>query len=201
MSLNAAAVQLLVDKGLSAQDIADVMAAAERKKDNTAAERQARYRAKKKAPASRRNSNAVSPPIDNIHTPREISSDDESLSPASDVEQVLDRWRVVAKPLGLPCWDKITPKRQKAVRCRLADHGFEAIVQAIEHVPKSGFLRGERGDWGGANLDFLMRPDAVPNILEGKYDDRTKTNDHRQGNSNRNTFDLAMQKLGRAANG
>lgn len=181
MSLNAAAVQLLVDKGLSAQDIADVMAAAEKKKDNTAAERQARYRAKRKERKSRRNSNAVTPPIDNNHTPSDISSDDESHSGAGDAEAVLEKWAAVAKPLGLACWEKLTPKRRKTVNSRVREHGLEAIIQAIEHVPRSGFLRGERGDWNGANLDFLTRPDSVPNILEGKYDDRERkpANDYR----------------------
>lgn len=195
--MNAAAIRILIAKGLSAEDIADVAEALERKKDNTAAERQARYRARNKAPASRRNSNGVTPPIDNNHTPREISSSDESLSPASDVERVVDRWRVVAKPLNLPCWEKITPKRRKAVRCRLADHGFEAIVQAIDHVPKSGFLRGERGDWSGANLDFLMRPDTVPNILEGKYDDRQQTgkSGHGQQGAKSSTWAIGREVL------
>lgn len=196
--MNAAAIETLIAKGLSAEDILDVAKALERKKDNTAAERQKRYRDKRKAKKSNaRNSNGVTPPIDNNHTPSDISSNDESHSPASDPQAVLDVWRGMAKPLELACWEKLTPKRRKAVKARISDHGFEAIVQAIEHVPKSAFLRGERGDWNGANLDFLMRPDSVPNILEGKYDDRKPNNDNRrQGNSNRNTAELARAKLG-----
>lgn len=181
MGLNAAAVQILVDRGLSAQDIADVMAACEKKKDNTTAERQARYRARqKRGDSNARNSNAVTPPIEYDHTPRDISSEDESHSLERDVETVLNVWRGVAKPIGLACWDKMTPKRRKSLKARLSDHGLEAIVQAIEHVPKSSFLRGEQGSWSGANLDFLMRSDSVPKILEGQYDDRQKNG--RQGN-------------------
>ena len=78
MSLNSEAVRLLADKGLTAHEIADVMAACEKKKDNTAAERQARYRERQKDAKSRRDSNGVTPPIDNNHTPRVISSDEET---------------------------------------------------------------------------------------------------------------------------
>lgn len=72
MSLNAAMIQLMVDKGMSAQDIADIAKAGEAKIDRTGAERQARHREKQRA-----NRNAVTsrrdPPIDNTHTPSDIS--------------------------------------------------------------------------------------------------------------------------------
>lgn len=177
MSLNADALQYLADKGLSFEEVIEFAKISERKRDNTAAERQARYRAKRKdAKAARvtRNSNAVTPPIDNNHTPSDISPSGESHTQRDDAQAVLDHWQRVAKPLDLSCWSALTAKRRKAVNARLRDHGMEAIRMAIEHVPKSAFLRGEAGDWNGANLDFLMRPDVISRILEGKYDDRSK---------------------------
>lgn len=100
---------------------------------------------------------------------------------SAGAQDVIDEWRKVAKPLRLSCWEKLTPKRRRLINSRLADYGFEAIVQAIEHVPKSAFLRGDRGDWNGADLDFLTRPDSVQKILEGKYDDRAKQNGNSGG--------------------
>jgi hypothetical protein len=78
MSLNAAMIQAMVDKGLTAQDIADIARASEAKVDRTAAERQARYRdrkrSKRNAVTSRRD-----PPIEELHTPgSEVSSSDET---------------------------------------------------------------------------------------------------------------------------
>jgi hypothetical protein len=78
MSLNAAMIQAMVDKGLSAQDIADIAKASEAKVDRTAAERQARYREKKR---TRRNAvtSRRDPPIEKDHTPgSEISPDGET---------------------------------------------------------------------------------------------------------------------------
>lgn len=76
MSLSAAVIEALVSKGLSAQDILDVAKASEVKTDRTAAERQARHRAKGKkrnAVTSRRD-----PPIEDNHTPGDISPDGEN---------------------------------------------------------------------------------------------------------------------------
>lgn len=78
MSLNAAMIQAMVDKGLSGQDIADIAKAGEARVDRTAAERQARHRANKRvkrnAVTSRRD-----PLIEEDHNPgSEISSSDET---------------------------------------------------------------------------------------------------------------------------
>jgi hypothetical protein len=81
MSLNAAMIQALVDKGMSAQDILDIAKASEVKLDRTAADRQARYRERKKgkrnAVTSRRD-----PPIERDHTPSDISPDGENQNDA-----------------------------------------------------------------------------------------------------------------------
>jgi hypothetical protein len=72
--MNAAAIEMLISKGLSATDILDVARALEKKTDGTNAERQARFRAARKP----RKSNAVTvtpvtPPNDNTLTPVEVS--------------------------------------------------------------------------------------------------------------------------------
>lgn len=82
----------------------------------------------------------------------------------------------MAKGVGLSTVQRLTDKRRKACHARLSDDGMEAILKAIEKVPKSDFLRGLRGDWGGANFDFLLKPDSVTKILEGKYDGRSDQN-------------------------
>jgi|SRR5690606_9227954 len=68
MSLNAATIELLLSKGLSGDDLLEVARAMEKKVDRTAAERQARHRAKKR---TKRNAVTVTrdPPIDRTHTP------------------------------------------------------------------------------------------------------------------------------------
>lgn len=100
-------------------------------------------------------------------------------------ERVATAWNSMAEPIGLAKCTSITPKRMPALKARLRDTGIDAILRAIEHVPKSSFLRGDRGDWSGCTIDFLLKPDGVTRILEGKYDDRSKSpespRDHRDG--------------------
>jgi hypothetical protein len=72
-------IQAMVDKGLSGQDIADIAKAGEAKIDRTAAERQARHRAKKKAAPRNAVTSRRDPPIERIHTPgSDISPDGEN---------------------------------------------------------------------------------------------------------------------------
>lgn len=72
MSLNAATIELLLAKGLTGDDLLEVARAMERRRDNTNAERQARYREKRNTRKSNaRYSNGVTPPNDNTLTPGE----------------------------------------------------------------------------------------------------------------------------------
>lgn len=75
VSLNAAMIQAMVDKGLSGQDIADIAKAGEAKVDRTGAERQARHRDKKRGRVTR-DSNGVTPPIEEIIPPLPVISPD-----------------------------------------------------------------------------------------------------------------------------
>lgn len=71
--VNSDALAFLADKGLSLDEIIQFARIAERKADPTNAERQARYRAKRKAAKDggdvTRDSNGVTPPNDNISNP------------------------------------------------------------------------------------------------------------------------------------
>lgn len=67
MNLNAAALRLMAEKGLTLSDVAEIVAANEAKADTTAAERQRRCRANKKGMSHR--DVTRDPPIDNNHTP------------------------------------------------------------------------------------------------------------------------------------
>lgn len=176
MNLSADALLFLASKGMSVEDIAEFVRLTEKRKDPTAAERMARYRARKNKGESVTRNVTANPPIERIHTPRpDISSDEESQSDErDDCEIVVANWNSMASAHGLPTCAKLSPARRRACRARLRDDGLGAIQRAIQHIPKSSFLLGQSGNWSGANINFLLRPDTVTKILEGQYDDRTK---------------------------
>lgn len=188
MSLSPAVLDAMLDAGCTADQIvatvkaamkAEAVADEARKEAKRAgnAERQAAFRERRKCRKEVRNkSNAlrgVTPPIDNTHTPS-ISPDGETLSQRDDCDAVVNLWNEMAKPIKLSTCSKLGPKRRQACKARLRSDGLEAIQLAIQRIPKSSFLRGDTGSWNGASIDFLLKPDSITNILEGKYDDRTK---------------------------
>lgn len=80
MSLSAAALKIMADKGLTAHDIAEIAAANEKRGDPTAAERMRNMRARKKARTVTRNV-TPEPPNDNTLTP---GSEANASSPNTD---------------------------------------------------------------------------------------------------------------------
>ena len=70
----------------------------------------------------------------------------------------------------LPKVANLTIKRRKACRARLRDDGLAAIQAAIQRIPTIPFLLGENERGWSAHFDFLIKPDTVTSIIEGKYD-------------------------------
>lgn len=144
MSLNAAMIQAMVDKGLSAQDIADIAKAGEAKVDRTAAERQARHRAKRNAVTSRGD-----PPIDRTHTPSDISPDGENQNSRGE-----------PNPFPRPVWadEQVwadwldTRKQKKARNTATAYSGFLADIAKLanDQWPPGRLLEyAVRRSWAG----------------------------------------------------
>jgi uncharacterized protein YdaU (DUF1376 family) len=109
------------------------------------------------------------PPVE-----REKEPNGSSLSAPDQSADVFDAWDRMVAISGNPRCNKRSAKRRTACRARLREDGLAAILLAISRIPQSSFLRGETGSWAGADIDFLLRPDTVTKILEGKYDDRPK---------------------------
>lgn len=112
-----------------------------------------------------------------------------------ECERVANVWNEMAKPIGLPVCLKVEGERREACQARLRADGLDAIQRAIQRIPKSAFLRGDVGYWSGANIDFLLRPDSVTAILEGKYDDRPKpANNRGSGAAGRSNLAIAIEQ-------
>lgn len=92
-------------------------------------------------------------------------------------DAVFDHWNAVAATYRLRKAEKKSTKRRAGLRARLKEHSVQDVLAAIDHIPRSRFLRGLAGNWAGADLDFfLTRQDTITRTLEGAYDDRSPTN-------------------------
>lgn len=177
MSFNAAMLEAMQDEGLDLSGCIRVLRAAERGKDTTNAERQARHRAKKKADSNGvtvtafKGSNDID--ILTSQTPPQVISDEITPPieiPNSEVspENVIEAWNVMAGEAGVPK-AKMTPERRKKLKTFVKRHPADDITEAIWAVPRTPFLRGENPRGWKANIDFMLQPSSFTKIIEGSY--------------------------------
>jgi hypothetical protein len=82
MNLNSAALKMMLAKGLTLEDVADIVAANEVTRDPTAKERQARCRARKRAQSQRDVTRDMVPPNESILTPSDATPTPSGVGPA-----------------------------------------------------------------------------------------------------------------------
>jgi hypothetical protein len=167
VSLNAAMIQAMVDKGLSGQDIADIAKAGEAKVDRTAAERQARHRAK-----SRAERNAVTSrcdhPIEEDHTPGS------HVSPSGENENTAIRrngWPVIPDWMPARPWNAYIETRKN-----LTPNAVGLMIGKLERWRAQGHDPGEILDTSTLNgWKGLFEPKEPQNGRSGLHpaNDRT----------------------------
>jgi hypothetical protein len=62
--------------------------------------------------------------------------------------------------------------REKMLNARLREYGLDAVLDAIEKVRNSTFLRGQNGNGWTATFDWLVKPNNFCKVLDGNYDER-----------------------------
>lgn len=172
MSLNAASLRLLADKGLTFEDVIELAEAMERRSDPTNAARQARHRAKKRNGVTVTHSNL--PPNEEISIPPQLPSviSDEMTSPAVELkpEHVVEAWNATAQRLGLRAVRKFTPERRKKLATRIRQSTIDDFTEAIASIERSPFLLGENDRGWRADFDWMLEPKNFTKLIEGTYD-------------------------------
>lgn len=80
-----------------------------------------------------------------------------------------DEWNAMAAGNGLASVSRLSDKRKTALGARVKDYGEDKIRSAIRSIPQYPFLLGDSKDGWKADFDFLLRPDSIMKIDEGKY--------------------------------
>lgn len=75
-------------------------------------------------------------------------------------------WNTMARAISLQRAYRINGR---AVAKLEAEFSRNEIVCALNSIPRSPLLRGERGDWSGATLDWFIKPANVSKILNGAF--------------------------------
>ncbi len=179
MALNAAALRLMANKGLSAADIVEIAEALEVRRDPGAAARQQRRRDRLRTAGA--DGDPRSRDVTRDPSPKEKKSNPlpESPSPDGDSTPLPDRlfaaWNAVAGRSGLRAAAQLTAERRRAIRARLAEHGEDGFRRAIDAAGAAPFCCGKNDRGWRADLDFLLQPRAFVRLIEGFYGGETET--------------------------
>lgn len=97
--------------------------------------------------------------------------------PRSDVDRLVAAWNAMAevtnqnqpKALRLATVRSVDEGRRKKARLRIAEYGLAGMLEAVETVGMSAFLRGlenQRGSTWRADFDFLMQPKSIRKVVD-----------------------------------
>lgn len=174
MSINAAALKLMRDKGLSLDDVVEIAEALEVRRDPTAADRKQRQREREKADrdmsqrdVTRDNKEkSPTPPKEKTNPP--VSSNEDT-PPSLKPDHVREFWNEHAERLGLPTARDLTEKRRKAAAALIRKYTIDDFTDAISAIEHSPFLRGANDRNWRADFDFFLTPSKFQKLIEGSY--------------------------------
>ena len=89
-----------------------------------------------------------------------------------DIRRVMNCWNT----LGLQQLVRLdgTSRRGRMLRARIREYGVGTVLEAIEKVRQSPFLRGQNGKNWVITFEWLVRPNNFSKVLEGNFDDRSR---------------------------
>lgn len=84
---------------------------------------------------------------------------------------VVESWNSLGKPF--PKIEKLTDGRKAHLKARLNDPWWMSnFDDGIAKLKASEFCKGKNDRGWVADFDFFLKPESLPRIIEGKYDDR-----------------------------
>lgn len=88
---------------------------------------------------------------------------------STKVQPIIDKWN----SLGLQKLVSVNQgtNRHKMLNARINEYGIKKVVEAIENIEKSSFLRGQNNKNWIITFDWLIKPNNFIKVLEGNYDD------------------------------
>jgi len=96
-------------------------------------------------------------------------------TPICESAEAVANYNKVAKSVGWPSVQKMTPARRSALRMRLKEcGGIDGWRQALERAANSNHLTGQNSRGWVASFDFLTNLSSFTKLMEGNYDNRAQ---------------------------
>ena len=99
----------------------------------------------------------------------DLTGSKEPVCRTKDVRRIVDAWNT----LGLNEVREVTgeSKRGGMLRARVKEHGVDGVLEAIENVRKSDFLKGQNAKGFVITFDWFVKPNNFIKVLEGNYNE------------------------------
>lgn len=114
---------------------------------------------------------------DTENTPQIIKEENKEKNISSEVDDdvrvykdVVAFYNKAVEGTGMPRCLKATEKRKRSIEARVRELGIEKVYEAITKASASSFCRGGGPRGWKADIDFIINPNSIIKILEGKYD-------------------------------
>lgn len=115
---------------------------------------------------------------------------------SSKLQPIIDTWN----SLNLNKVIKIQGNRLKMLNTRLKEYGQDKVIQAINNIKSSSFLKGQNSRNWVITFDWFVKPNNFIKVLEGNYTDKTSGTDSNIAKVGSRVYDvdqLEKQLLGR----
>lgn len=163
MSINAAALRLMREKGLSLDDVVEIAAAMEARRDPTGAERAQRCRDKKRGIVTR----DVTRDAPNDIYSKPLADPVEAEASTSPFEiRLVEEWNAKAAKAGARRSVKLDASRKTLLRARRRDFSEDELLQAVANIAASPFHCGKNDRGWRAGLGWVLKAENFTKALE-----------------------------------
>ena len=117
------------------------------------------------------------------------------INSTKEIDMIVQEWNnmedrgLIPKVIDL----KAGTTRYKMLNSRIAEYGVPAILEAIDMVKQSSFLKGRNNRGWAVDFEWFIKPNNFPKIREGKYSDTTPLEGTAKHDINQPIFDFVME--------
>ena len=97
----------------------------------------------------------------------QAAGDDDTI----DIKAFIDYFNRTMPPGGIPKIMCVQGARKAALTARCRQYGKRAVLEMVNRAARSRFLNGGGPRGWCAGIDWLLRPNIFPRVVEGQYDD------------------------------
>ena len=98
---------------------------------------------------------------------------DNNISKDIFINKVVSEWNSIGvSPIKL-----IRGTRQKMLNARIKEYSEEGVLQAINNIKHSDFLKGQNKNSWVITIDWFLKPNNFIKVYEDNYNSKKKTND------------------------